>query len=98
VLSDDRTSIHALLIGIDHYPPAPVPGKPQVGSLHGCVQDVLEVERLLRDQVGVPATQIELLISPHPGAVAPCTPLPTYVNIVRAWQNLIARASPGRRS
>lgn len=89
--------MHALLIGIDAY----APGVGQDGaiyrSLGGAVRDVLEVETFLRTRLLVPENQISVLLAPMPtgpGADRDVT-LPTYENIVGAWQSLIERASPG---
>ncbi|XXX76134.1 caspase family protein [Sorangium sp. So ce134] len=49
---------HVLLIGIDDYPRSP---------LHGCVNDVRAIERLLLERVGVDRKSITRLMSPHPG-------------------------------
>lgn len=49
---------HVLLIGIDAYPRSP---------LHGCVNDVRAVERLLVERLGVDRKRITRLTSPHPG-------------------------------
>jgi hypothetical protein len=104
--ADDETArspvIHALIVGIDNY----ADGTGQGGRdgviyrpLRGCVRDALEVERFLRDS-GVAAERITRLIAPRrngPGSELPATPgsLPTYDNIVSAWQRVIATANPG---
>lgn len=46
-----------LLIGIDAYNGCP---------LHGCVNDIDAVERLLLERAGIPAANITRLASPHP--------------------------------
>lgn len=82
-------AVHALLIGIDDY----VAGEGHAGTnyrpLRGCVRDILEVERFLRD-AGVAAHRITTLISP--GADGPA---PTYDAIVAAWQRVTRTAAPG---
>lgn len=50
---------HVLLIGIDAYPVKP---------LHGCVNDIDAVQRLLLQKAGVPASRIKRLASPHADA------------------------------
>ena len=49
---------HVLLIGIDAY---------TVKPLHGCVNDIDAVQRLLIQKAGLPPTQIRRIASPHPG-------------------------------
>jgi hypothetical protein len=92
-------AIHALLIGIDAY----VHGAGRDGAIYrplrGCVRDILEVEKFLRE-VGVPAERITRLIAPHadgPGSELPSTPesRPTYDNIVSAWRRVMATANKG---
>src|SRR5260370_2912096 len=91
-------AIHALLIGIDAY----AEGVGQAGTnyrpLRGCVSDILDAEAFLRT-TGVPAERITRLIAPAAGgpgsdlATAPAE-LPTYANIVAAWQPVTAAARP----
>src|SRR5271166_5334553 len=50
---------HVLLIGIDAY---------GVKPLHGCVNDIDAIQRLLLgDRVAIPKESIQRLASPHPG-------------------------------
>jgi hypothetical protein len=61
-MPDQRTrepEFHALLIGVDNYTSKP---------LHGCVNDIDAVQRLLIEQAGIPAARITRLASPHPDA------------------------------
>jgi Caspase domain len=50
---------HVLLVGIDKY---------TVRPLHGCVNDIDAVQRLLIGKAGIPHTSITRLASPHEGA------------------------------
>jgi hypothetical protein len=56
MVSDPK--FHILLIGIDAY---------TVKPLHGCVNDIDAVQRLLLTRAGIPAGAITRLASPHPG-------------------------------
>lgn len=91
--------IHALLIGIDAYAQGTGPGGATYRPLRGCVRDILEVERFLRD-AGVPSARITRLLAPNPGGPGselPSTPesLPTYDNIVSAWRRVMDTANQG---
>lgn len=81
---------YVLLIGCDKYPP-------NQKSLHGCVNDIDAVERLLYEApgVGVPPAQIRLkrLAAPHDDAVSTSryvdqTIMPTRENIIAELQSL----------
>jgi hypothetical protein len=93
-------AIHALLIGIDAYTQGPGKAGAIYKPLRGCVSDILEVERFLRHDVGVPAERITRLIAPAaggPGSQEPpsLTSRPTYDNIVSAWRRVMETASKG---
>jgi len=87
-------AIHALLIGIDSYPPGEGAGGAIYRSLHGCVRDIREVEAFLRHHVGVPAARITRLLAPADGG-AGADERPTYAGIVAAWRRVMEAASPG---
>jgi hypothetical protein len=81
---------HVLLIGCDQYPP------PQQ-SLHGCVNDIDAIERLLfeHSSIGIPHERIRVtrLAAPHSGAAsttrfADHTAPPTKPNIVQGLKEL----------
>jgi len=95
--SVESPPIHALVIGIDDYPPAEPPNRTLFNSLGGCVRDALEVVAFLRDRLGVPPSQITQLLAPLPGVAAPRTAPPTYDNIVAAWQRLIDEVPRGEQ-
>lgn len=86
--------IHALLIGIDGYPPGPGAGGAIYRSLQGCVRDIREVEAFLRHNVGVPAARITRLLAPADGE-AGGDERPTYASIVAAWRRVMEAAAPG---
>jgi hypothetical protein len=94
-------AIHALLIGIDAYPRGPGPSGAIYRSLHGCVRDILEVEKFLRHEVGVPRERITRLLAATDDAdadmqrAAAGTPRPTYAAIVERWLAIIDAARPG---
>lgn len=80
--------LRVLLIGVDAYT-AGVP------ALHGCVNDIDSVQRLLIDRLGVAPERIRRLASPHPEdahetdvAAAPAT----RQNIVEAFEALASEA------
>ena len=52
-------NIWALLIGIDCYMPATIPGLPPYGNLGGCVNDILLMDAFLRERLNVPAARIQ---------------------------------------
>ena len=83
---------HVLLIGIDAYARRP---------LHGAVNDIDEVQRLLLGpKVGLPASCIQRLASPHPGALhetdVPELPA-TLANIRNALRGIAARVGSDDR-
>lgn len=89
------TNLYALLIGIDDYDEREVNGisYPKLG---GAVRDVNQVHAFLRDTLQVPADQILKLTAPRAGAGVPEGALPTYANLVAAFQGLTAMAQqPG---
>lgn len=85
--------LHVLLIGIDAYV--------ERNALHGCVNDVDAIQRLLVDRLGVDRGRITRIVSPHPNDVheADVPSLPaTRANIVRALTELgTERVAPGER-
>lgn len=84
--------IYALLIGIDNYNP-----NRMYKSLQGCVRDINLVDSYL--QTAVQPQRTWKLTSANPDAAdstAPATDsLPTYANIVAAFQEVTATANPG---
>jgi hypothetical protein len=79
---------HALLIGIDRYPPG-------YNSLHGCVNDIDAIEKLLFEPpgIGIPAEQIKVtrLAAPHPGRPSSSrfkTLPPTKANVIAALKGM----------
>lgn len=88
-----RPSYHALLVGIDAYAHG-------IRPLHGCVNDIDAVQRLLLDKVGIPPDRICRLASPHlhtqPHAEVPAQPA-TLANLRAALVSLAERAKEGDR-
>jgi hypothetical protein len=90
-------TVHALLIGIDYYPPGSGSDGAHYSELRGCVNDILEVEQLLKSKLGELA--VTRLLAPRPDgaqrdlAIAPHE-VPTYDNIVAAWRRVIEAAGP----
>lgn len=75
---------HALLIGIDAYP---------IKSLHGCVNDIDDIEAMLRAGLNSPGIDLRIKRLAAPGAdsglaAVPPADLPTRVNILRELRAL----------
>jgi uncharacterized caspase-like protein len=84
----------ALLVGVDYY--EYFPGS----SLHGCVNDIAEIQKLLVQHAGFPETNIRTLISPSLGLSVPPPltddlPIPTGAKILEAFDRLIADCQAG---
>jgi hypothetical protein len=100
--SDDPSGkLHAILIGVDYYLPGTLAdGRTYCPSLRGCVRDIEHVERLLVEQVGIPAERITKLSAANPrdGEQEPREPAelrPTYENMVHAFDHITQTADPG---
>jgi hypothetical protein len=88
--TDAAPTFHALLIGVDAY---------TVKPLHGCVNDIDAIQRILVDQAGIAPDRITRLTSPHDGVVqdatVPSAPA-TLANIRAAFDALGSdRVAPG---
>jgi hypothetical protein len=102
---DDVPQLHALIIGVGHYPYTDVSsgGKPLplLGNLHSPAPSARTLARWLRDQQGwlseVALGTIDLLVSDHPDAppTPPDTP-PTFDNIVAAFDAWLGRCEKHR--
>jgi hypothetical protein len=91
-------NFYALLIGINHYLPNKLPSGLYYKSLRGCVQDIVRVEKFLREHFKVPAENILKLTStagPDQEPLEPSDQLPSYRNIVDGFFNIGQRAEPG---
>lgn len=89
-MSSPDPTYHVLLIGIDAYPVKP---------LHGCVNDVDAVHRLLVDRARVPEASIRRLTSPHPGSAhgaPPAGSAATLANIRAALAELASGKVSGK--
>jgi hypothetical protein len=73
----------AVLVGIDYYA--------SYRNLRGCVQDVNDVEELLRSRIHAAALEITKLTSSAPDEPQP----PTYGNVMGAFEKVRAEAKPG---
>lgn len=90
--------LHALLIGIDCYLPNRLPDGIVYRSLSGCVRDITLVESFLQSQLAIPDERILKLTASNVGAARPPEPpeeLPTYENMVAAFQEVTALAQSG---
>lgn len=91
-------NLYALLIGINHYLPKPLPSKGIYSSLTGCVRDVLLVENFLLKIKKIPNENIIKLTASSNGSTEPSEPpekRPTYENIVKSIHQLEMLAKPG---
>jgi len=83
-MTSDQGRYHVLLIGIDAYDNPPKP-------LHGCVNDIDAIQRIILDQAQIPASQITRVTSPHKGAKVetsvPSMPA-TLENLRQAFRDL----------
>ena len=70
--------VHALLVGIDRYQSAGL-------ALHGCVNDVMLAERLLRDRIAEADLAVETL----------CDERATRGEIIRLFRSHLGAAGPG---
>jgi len=90
---------NALLVGVDAYLPPPAGAdSPIYPPLFGAVHDVERVDLYLREQLGVPAGNIEKLTASAGPGNSPGEPperLPTCDNLVAALRRLGMRARPG---
>ena len=88
--SDAAPTFHALLIGVDAY---------TVKPLHGCVNDIDAIQRILIDQAGISPERITRLTSAHDGTAhettVPGAPA-TLANVRAAFDTLGSdRVAPG---
>lgn len=93
-------SLRALLIGTDCYLPNTLPGGGSYRNLQGCVRDILQVERFLRDDLGLPGERIFKLTASVGETSEPSEPReqwPTYQNITAAFRNLAEVAQRGEQ-
>ncbi|MDX2099053.1 MAG: caspase family protein [Leptolyngbyaceae cyanobacterium bins.59] len=98
-MPQEAPTIHALLIGIDYYEPNKL-----YRSLKGCVRDINLVQDFLKKSLQIPEEHIRKLTSPNvtentrtlPKPALPSTDenhlLPTYENIVHAFQEITETA------
>jgi hypothetical protein len=89
-------NLFALCIGVDFYFPNSLPGEGHYPSLGGCVRDINHVENFLRQTLGIPQENIFKLTSSsnstNDGPLEPPEKLPTYSNIVSAFETLTEKA------
>jgi hypothetical protein len=94
--SSERSSFHAVLIGINDYSPNRVPGsREKIPDLSGCVNDVIRVKDFLQKRLQVPDSRIKTLTAPLSVGSFCGDRLPTYQSIVDALEQLGQRARPG---
>ena len=99
----NESKFYALLIGINYY--ESIQTYPQLyKNLGGCVRDIDLVDSYLRETLGVPPEQIWKLTAPVEESnelsafrAAQGNILPTYANIVNAFEQITAVANPGEQ-
>lgn len=93
-----KSSLYALLIGINHYLPNRLADGTSFHNLSGCVHDILRVEDFLRRRLSNSPDRLLLLTSTSTSGSPPVEPRekwPTYENIVAAFKRLTTLAQPG---
>src|SRR5512139_1951705 len=96
--NNEKSSLYALLIGIDCYLPNQLPGGYYYPSLGGCVRDIKHVEAFLVSRLGMtPERILKLTASPGDGKqpAEPREQWPTYENMVAKFKQLLAIANAG---
>ncbi|MEG4854300.1 caspase family protein [Microcoleus sp. B5-D4] len=94
-LSEKKSNIYALLIGIDCYKPNQL-----YKDLKGCVRDINLVADYFLKTVKIPSERIFRLTSPNPEVaemIATKDPEPTYENIVAKFHAITEIAQPGEQ-
>src|SRR4051794_24761985 len=84
----ESPNYRAVLIGIDNYSHKP---------LRGCVNDIDQIESILRDRLKVPSERITRFAAPRPDAVPPTHPAslnPTCDEIRKFLDRLAGEVSP----
>ena len=98
-MNNSQENLFALLVGVDCYLKNSLPQGGYYPSLGGCVRDINHVENFLRHKVGISENNIiKLTSSLGDTANEPLEPpekLPTYSNIVNAFENLTKKAQSG---
>jgi hypothetical protein len=87
-MSTQNPTIHALLIGINEY----LPNK-MYDNLSGAVRDINLVNAYLLNTLKIPVESICKLTSP----AGPGEQVPTYANIVKAFDEITKLAQPGEQ-
>lgn len=99
MIESSNQNLFALCIGVDFYFPNSLPGEGHYPSLGGCVRDINHVENFLRLTLGIPQENIFKLTSSsnntNDGPLEPPEKLPTYSNIVSAFETLTEKAQKG---
>ena len=92
------SNFYALLIGINYYQPSKFPNNDKATNLYGCLRDIALVENFLKTKLRIPENSTFKLTSSEGTENRPSESadrLPTYENMVRAFQNLTNIAQPG---
>jgi len=97
-MTEQASTVYALLIGIDYYKPNRL-----YKSLRGAVRDINLVDTFLKETLKVPSERIRKLTSPNPEDTTLSTVRsaaeqdPTYENIVRAFDDITQSAQLGEQ-
>lgn len=91
------STLHALLIGVDHYFEYPLPNGTYYPKLGGCVRDINKIYNFLTTRLALlPANINKLTATVGPDQpLEPASQWPTYANMVAALQQLTARVQAG---
>ncbi|MGB3759280.1 MAG: caspase family protein [Rivularia sp. (in: cyanobacteria)] len=92
-----HSNLYALLIGIDHYLPNPLPDGISYPNLNGCVRDINHVTDFLKLKLKIPNEQFFTLTASNIAQPQPPEPpekLPTYENMVTMFAHLTKIAQP----
>lgn len=97
----DGSNFFAILIGIDYYFPNIIPGGGSYPSLGGCVRDINHVQDFLLQNIQISKDNIIKLTSSRNdlgnGPLEIPEKLPTYNNIVKAFETITEKANKGNQ-
>jgi hypothetical protein len=98
-MNNSHQNVFALLAAVDFYYPNSLPQGGYYPSLGGCVRDINHVENFLIQKIGISKENIIKLTSSvnttGDGPLEAPEILPTYSNIVNAFEKLIEKAQSG---
>jgi hypothetical protein len=93
--ANKRPNLFALLIGIDRYSQVRLPDNSYYPHLRGCINDINLIEQMLRSHLNLPDERVIRLISGNSSNCRKNDRLPTYENLVKAFQEVTDQARTG---